>query len=236
VKFRLLPALAAAAILSCAGCRLGSEAESQPQSQSGPEPALEIRYLPGFVPGTRDLFAPTALAIAPPQALLTQGRVKLGSIFNAEHKVERKLYAEDAGKTLAESLARGFADAGLKPAVLTATPPDHRPPPPAQFLLVASLDRFQVDKLFHGEDTVHGPYFTMHSLVRIGVELFDRDGRALFSGSVSGAEDEPPPPVGGEVFLPLETEPSESLSVALSRAVGAIILAPEIRRALPQRA
>ena len=223
MRLGLVPAIVAAAILSCAGCR------------QGPEPGLELHYLPGFVPGTRDLFAPAGLAIAPPQGRLAQGRVKLGSIFNAERKVDRRLYAEDAGKTLAESLARGFTDAGVKPAVLSATPPDHKPPPPAQFLLVTSLDRFQVDKLFHAEVTVHGPYFTMHSLVRIGVELFDRDGHTLFSGVVSGAEDEPPPPVGGEVFLPLETEPSESLSVALSRAVGTIILEPGIRRVLPQR-
>ncbi len=162
--------------------------------------------------------------------------MRLGSIFNAERKTDRRLYAEDAGKTLAESLARGFADAGLKPAALNVAPPDHKPPPSAQFLLVTSLDRFQVDKLFHGGVTVHGPYFTMHSLVRIGVELFDRDGHTLFSGIVSGAEDEPPPPVGGEAFLPLETEPPESLSVALSRAVGAIIREPGIRRVLPQRA
>jgi hypothetical protein len=232
VKSRLLPALVAAAILSCAGCQAGSQAQSQPE----PEPALKLHYLPGFVPGTRDLFAPAALAIAPPQGPFAQGRVKLGAIFNAEHRADRKLYAEDAGNLLTASLARGFADAGLKPAVLSATPSDHKPPLPAQFLLVTSLDRFQVDKLFHGETTIHGPYFTMHSLVQIGVELFDRDGHPVFSGSVSGAEDEPPPPVGGEVFLPLETEPSESLSVALSRAVGAIILEPGIRRVLPQRA
>ncbi len=227
MKFRPLPSLVAVAILAWAGCL--------PGCQRSPEPALTLHYLPGFVAGTRDLFAPAALAIAPPQGPFAQGRVRLGSIFGADHKVERKLYAEDGGKSLAESLARGFADAGLKPSVLGAVPPDHKPPAPAQFLLVTSLDRFQVDKLFHGETTVHGEYFTMHSLVRIGVELFDRDGHELFSGSVTGAEDEPPTPSGAEAFLPLETEPAESLSVALSRAVGAIILEPGIRRALPAR-
>jgi hypothetical protein len=55
----------------------------------------------------------------------------------------------------------------------------------------------------------------------------------LYSGEISGIESEPPNPVGGEVFLPLETLPAESLSVALSRAVGSLMLQAQFRRALP---
>ena len=46
----------------------------------------------------------------------------------------------------------------------------------------------------------------------------------------------PTNPVGAEVFLPLETEPVESLSVAMSRAVGNLILDPKFRGTLPMRA
>ncbi len=223
MKFRPLFALVAAVVFACGGC------------QQNPAMGLKVHYLSGFVPGTAGLFAPAAMAIAPPQGHLAKGRVRVGAVFDLDGKADPKLYAEDAGASVAEALVSGFADAGLKPVALSAVPADRKPPDPAQFLLVTNLERFQVDKIFRPQATVHGQYFTMHSVVTIGVELFDRDGHALFSGSLTGAEDEPPPTVGGEAFLPLETEPAESLSVALSRAVGAIILAPEIRNRLPAR-
>ena len=80
---------------------------------------------------------------------------------------------------------------------------------------------------------MHGQYFTMHALVRVKYELKNRDGAVLYSDDLSGIENEPPNPVGGEVFLPLETEPAESLSVALSRAVGLLMLQTGFRDALP---
>jgi hypothetical protein len=49
-------------------------------------------------------------------------------------------------------------------------------------------------------------------------------------------EDEPPKPAGGEVFFPLETDPAESLSVALSRAIGALLVDPRFRAVFPARA
>jgi hypothetical protein len=62
-----------------------------------------------------------------------------------------------------------------------------------------------------------------------------RDGAVLYQNEVTGVEDEPPKPVGGEVFFPLETEPAESLSVALSRAIGALLIDPKFRQTLPMR-
>jgi hypothetical protein len=75
----------------------------------------------------------------------------------------------------------------------------------------------------------------MRAVVRVKYHLRNRDGAVLYSNEISGAESEPPNTVGGEVFLPLETEPAESLSVALSRAVGLLILDPKFRAALPMR-
>ncbi len=72
--------------------------------------------------------------------------------------------------------------------------------------------------------------------MRAKFELRNRDGQVIYSGEISGIENEPPNPVGAEVFLPLETEPVESLSVALSRAVGQLMLQPDFRAALPMRA
>jgi hypothetical protein len=70
-------------------------------------------------------------------------------------------------------------------------------------------------------------------VVRARITLSDRVGAVLYSGEISGIESEPPNPVGGEVFLPLETLPAESLSVALSRAIGSLMLQPQFRGSLP---
>lgn len=191
--------------------------------------------MPGFVPGVQNVFAPVKVAIAPPGGRALQSQLEVGAVFESDGEIRLRLYTRDFGNLLARSLARGLEDAGLRPVALGAVPPGRTPPEGAQLLLVAQLEDLRVNQRFGAETTVHGRYFTMHSRIALRIEMFDRAGRMLFSGEVSGAEDEPPAPVGGEVFLPLETDPAESLSVALSRAIGAIILEPGIRRALPAR-
>jgi hypothetical protein len=195
------------------------------------DPGLNLDYLPGFVPGTRNVFPPVPIAIEP---VVPRQNMRLGAVFDAEGKLQRKLEVRGLRNLLAQSLAQGLADAGLKPASAIAQA-GTKPPGSAQFLLVASLAKLEVFKFFRAETTVHGQYFTMHSRAVFSVQLFGRDGQKLVSTDVTGAEDEPPPTVGGEAFLPLETDPAASLSVAISRAIGAIILDPGIRRALPPR-
>jgi hypothetical protein len=103
-------------------------------------------------------------------------------------------------------------------------------------MLTSELEQLEVNKRFGANMTIHGQYFTMRSVVRVKYELRNRDGGVIYSGEITGTEDEPPNPVGAEVFLPLETEPAESLSVAMSRAVGQLIVDPKFRDALPMRA
>jgi hypothetical protein len=220
---RCYSALLTSAIVLCAGCRLR-------------EPPLRLHYLPGFVPGTQDLFAPATIAIAPPGGKAAQDRLEVGAVFGPDGELRQKLHARDPSAVLAEALARGLSDAGLRPIALEAVPWNLKPPGGAQFLLLAALEELRVDKRFGAATTVHGRYFVMRARIRIGIKILDRAGRQVFFRDVSGAEDEPPAPVGGEVFLPLETEPAESLSVALSRAVGALIIEPEFRRIFPPRA
>jgi hypothetical protein len=92
-----------------------------------------------------------------------------------------------------------------------------------------------VNKRFGAQQTIHGQYFTMHAVVRVKYQLKSREGAVLYSNEISGIENEPPNPVGAEVFLPLETEPAESLSVALSRAVGLLMIDAQFRSSLPLR-
>lgn len=220
---RGFPALLTFAILLCAGCRLRAQ-------------TLHLHYLPGFVPGTRNVFAPAEIAIAPPGGEATHDWLEVGAVFDPDGEPRSKLHVRDLSTILADALACGLRDAGLGPIVLNAAPWDLKPPGGARFLLLAVVEEFRVDKRFGAETTVHGRYFTMHARVRIGIKILDGAGRQVFLRDVSGAEDEPPALVGGEVFLPLETDPAESLSVALSRAVGALIIEPDFRRLFPPRA
>ena len=124
-------------------------------------------------------------------------------------------------------LIKGLTDAGLVPVALDSNPGDGKPPEGSDFILSSELEQFEVNKRFGANQTIHGQYFTMRAVVRAKYELRNRDGAVIYSGEISGTENEPPNPVGAEVFLPLETDPAESLSVALSRAVGQLMLAAE---------
>ena len=163
------------------------------------------------------------------------GDYQVGSIFAPDGDVKTPLWVRDAGRTFNNALLKGLTDAGLAPVPLDSSPQDGKPPEGSDFILTSDLEQLELNKRFGPNWTIHGQYFTMTAVVRVKYELRNRDGAALFSGEINGKEDEPPAPVGGEVFLPLETEPAESLSVAMSRAVGLLIVEPKLREPLPIR-
>jgi hypothetical protein len=214
-------ATAAAVALVCAGC--------QPAERIG------LHYLPGFVPGSENLFRPVRIAVTPVSGAAASGRIDVGAIYRDDGTLEKSLYMTDAGKVVTDALMRGLADAGLKPIALAAPPADGKPPPGTDYLISAELEELGVNKHFGPEKTVHGQYFTMKATARIKFTLASRADGATYSAQLTGREQEPPAPVGGEVFLPLETEPSESLSVAMSRAIGALMLEPQLQAHLPLR-
>ena len=120
----------------------------------------------------------------------------------------------DALHIFTNGLIKGLADAGLVPVVLDSNPDDGKPPEGSDFILTSELEQLEVNKRFSAEQTIHGQYFTMRAVVRVKYQLKNREGAMLYSDEVTGIESEPPNPVGAEVFLPLETDPAESLSVA----------------------
>ncbi len=215
-------ALAAAIAILCAACQPG-----QP---------LKLHYLPGFVPGSENVFRPVKIAVAPVAGPGASGRIEVGAIYSADGMLEKSLYVADAGPIVTRALMRGLGDAGLKPVALDTPPPDGKPPPGADYLMTTELEQMSVDKHFGAQKTVHGQYFTMKAAVRIKFSLASRAGGTVYAGELTGLEQEPPTPVGHEEFLPLETEPGESLSVAMSRAVGALMLQPNLQAHLPLRA
>ncbi|MGA6970326.1 MAG: hypothetical protein WBY93_01760 [Candidatus Binatus sp.] len=194
---------------------------------------LDIHYLPGIVAGSENIFRPAKIAVPPTTGDFAAGDSRVGAIYNADGSTQTPLMVDDPVRAFNDALLKGLADAGLMPVALDSSPGDGKPPEGSDFILNSELEQATVNKRFGSLQTVHGQYFTMHALVRVKYELKNRDGAVLYSDDLSGIENEPPNPVGGEVFLPLETEPAESLSVALSRAVGLLMLQTGFRDALP---
>ena len=186
------------------------------------------------MPGAQNIFRPAKIAV-PPTAGTFSGDYEVGSIYAPDGSVQTPLVVADPARAFNDALSKGLADAGLVPVALDANPADGKPPQGADFILGSELEQFDVHKRFEATQTIHGQYFTMHSVVRVKYVLRNRDGAVIYSGEISGIENEPPIPVGAEVFFPLETEPAESLSVALSRAVGLLMLEPKFRDELPMR-
>jgi hypothetical protein len=222
LRRRCVAILIAAAALALTGCK--------------PRATLALHYLPGFVPGSQNVFGPAKIAVPPTTGDIGVGDYQVGSIYADDGNVKAPLLVRDLGLTFNGALIRGLKDAGLMPVALDSNPEDGKPPEGSDFILTSALEQVELNKRFSPNWTIHGQYFTMNALVRVRYILKNRDGDVLFSSEINGTETEPPNPVGAEIFLPLETEPAESLSVAMSRAVGFLIVDPKFRDPLPLRA
>ncbi len=201
-----------------------------------PREVLKLHYLSGFVPGTRAIFLPANIAVAPIGGDLAAGTHDVGGVYRSSGHLEKGLQVSDAGAVVHGALMTSLADAGLKPIALDSgiDPKDLKTG--VDVMLACELQQIKFEQNFGAEQTIHGQYFTMTSRVRLKYRLQRRDGSVVYENEVTGVEDEPPKPVGGEVFFPLETDPAESLSVALSRAIGALIADAKFRQAFPLRA
>ncbi len=214
-------AIAGALALLCAACE--------------PAHRIGLHYLPGFVPGSENVFRPVKIAVTPVSGAAASGRLDVGAIYRADGTLEQSLYVKDAGRVVRDALMRGLADAGLKPVAIDAVPADGKPPPGVDYLMSAEILELGVSKHFGSRRTVHGRYFTMKATARIKFTVTSRANGVAYSGELTGLEQEPPTPVGHEEFLPLETEPAESLSVAMSRVIGSLMLEPALQAHLPLR-
>ena len=198
-----------------------------------PHTRIELHYLPGFVPGSQNIFRPVKIAVPPTTTSIGSGDIEVGRIYRSDGNAQTVLTVSDPARVFTDALIKGLAGGGLSPVPLSSNTADGKPPDGSDFILTSDLEQFEVNKRFGASQTIHGQYFSMRAVARAKIKLSDRTGTVLYSGEISGIESEPPNPVGGEVFLPLETLPAESLSVALSRAIGSLMLQAQFRRALP---
>lgn len=196
---------------------------------------LKPHFLPGFVPGSQQVFRPVRVGVPPTAGVHGFGEATVGRIFNVDGSTQKVLAIRDPRKVFGDILIEGLQAAGLTPVRVDYAPASGPLADTADFdfVLISELERIEVNKRFGAEKTVHGQYFSMNAVVTAKFELRNRAGAVVYSGEVSGIENEPPTPVGKEVFLPLETNPAESISVALSRAIGTLMTEPGFRAALP---
>jgi len=194
--------------------------------------SMRIRYLPGIVAGSERVLPPEPIAVAPIAGPMAAGRFKVGAVYDEHGNVERELFLIDPGPLITQAVVRCLSDAGLKAVMQTSDRDAVAAGKNGVPVLTTVVEELSVEKRFRPERTVHGQYFSMTARARLSFTLSSRDNSNLYSGVMTGTEEEPPAPVGGEIFLPLETEPAESLSVALSRAIGALVLDPRFRAAL----
>ena len=200
-----------------------------------PREVIKVHYLNGFVPGTRAIFLPAKVAVGPLGGDLATGTHNLGAVYSSSGKTEKVLQVEGVGAVVHEALMTSLTEAGLKPIALDAAVGPKDLPSGIDMMLLCEVDQLAVEKNFGTQQTIHGQYFTMTSRVKLKCKLQRRDGSLVYEKELTGIEDEPPKPAGGEVFFPLETEPAESLSVALSRAIGSLLADPKFRAAFPPR-
>lgn len=194
---------------------------------------MRLHFLPGFVPGSQSIFYPAKVGVPPVGGKFVAGTFRVGGVYKADGTLERPLFVKDFGALVRQSILKGLSDAGLKPVPLVVRSAPGALPFGVDLMLACDVEQVSVNKYFGSKMTVHGRYFTMDSRVRLKFTLQSRLGDTLYAGEILGTEEEPPLPVGHEVFLPLETDPAESLSVALSRAVGSLFVEPEMKRSLP---
>jgi hypothetical protein len=212
-----LVAAAVVAAISTAGCQR--------------ETPLRVRYLPGFVPATQHVLPLVSMVVLPARGPKAAGKFQVGAVYGADGSRKRTLMVRDLGPLITQAVKRCLADAGLKAAVATPGEVSRNTP----LTIATEIESVSVNQHFGRQRTIHGQYFSMTAEVQLRFTVTDETDRELFSTVTTGIETEPPVPVGGEAFLPLETDPGESLSVALSRAIGMLILQPEFRRAIQSR-
>ena len=195
------------------------------------ETLLQIRYLPGFVPATQRVLPPISIVVLPVSGPSAAGRFQVGAIYGADGSRKSTLVVRDIGPLVAQAVKRCLSDAGLKASLgATSQHPQHAP-----LTIATKIESISVKQRFGRQRTMHGQYFSMTAQVQLRFTVAAQAHGELYSILTTGGETEPPVPVGGEAFLPLETDPGESLSVALSRAIGTLILQPEFRRAIQSR-
>ena len=197
--------------------------------------SLKLHFLPGFVPKTRAIFLKANIAVAPVSGDLASGTHEVGGVYDSSGHLQKLVQVSDVGPLVNDALMTSLIDAGLQPIALEAAIEPRDLKSGIDVMLTCEMEQISFEQNFAAQQTIHGQYFTMASRIKLRYRLLRRDGSVLFDNEVTGVEDEPPKPVGGEVFFPLETDPAESLSVALSRAIGALLVDPKFRAAFPPR-
>ena len=87
-------------------------------SGCAPRETIKLHYLNGFVPGTRAIFLPANVAVAPVGGDFASGIHEVGGIYDSSGMLQKILQVSDTGTIVHDALMASLADAGLKPIAL----------------------------------------------------------------------------------------------------------------------
>ena len=74
-----------------------------------------MHYLPGFVPGSQNIFRPVKIAVPPSTTSLGSGDIEVGRIYRSDGNAQNVLTVSDPARVFTDALIKGLAGAGLSP-------------------------------------------------------------------------------------------------------------------------
>src|SRR5437763_1403175 len=86
----------------------------------GSKTVFLARFLPGFVPGARRLYAPALVAIAKPRGKVETSRLHVGAVYDEHGTRQQELYVSTPDSIVGGAIQQSLADAGLRPAAVDA--------------------------------------------------------------------------------------------------------------------
>jgi hypothetical protein len=212
----LLLAVIAGVAIAVAGC-------AKPQS-------ISLRYMPDPAVQATTKFFPAKVAVAAARWDSRNGAV--GHVFDASGSKVANLRIGDPGLQIAQVIAQAFQAAGLQPVVIGSVAEGGKPPLGIDFLAITEIAELTCEKNFQSTPTAKA--FRLNTRVGLKITILG-PGRTPFTGEGVSVIDEPPPGVDLATYKPAIAEPSDAVSIALSRAVRSVLDQPAIAHALPHR-
>src|ERR1035437_8856101 len=92
-----------------------------------PRTRIDLHYLPGFVPGSQNIFRPVKVAAPPTTGNFGSGNSAVGTIYAADGAPQTPLVVADAARAFNNALIKGLAGAGLAAGGRAADPGERAP-------------------------------------------------------------------------------------------------------------
>jgi hypothetical protein len=153
------------------------------------------------------------------------GRPAIGVIRDRGGEIDQRLYGPQLEPLVEQAIGQAAQEAGMNATTSELPLKQALTARPAGYLMQAKITRFWVDK-HRGPDNPAGATWAATAEVTLDVVIYKSPFAVPFwQGESAATYDDPPPPAGGtspEDDTEIYDEPSQVLSVALTRAAAGI--------------